>query len=139
MKERPLDESVRRGYERGLMKPFFLSGMLLSLVATASCSVRSADASLVDAAKASVKYAVQDDIDLNRYELSSVEEYGNGNTNLIQYGSNDPDELQIVGKLKGQRYWQACYTHKNPEVAGATFCYFMRRVDLKLLTAYRAK
>ena len=120
------------------MKPF-LFGLLLSLVAVASCNVRSADAPLVDAANASVKYAVQDDIDFSEYQLSSVAEFGNGNTNLIRYGSNDPYELQIVGKLKGKRYWQACYTHKNPEMAAAMSCYFMSRSDLTLLTAYRVK
>jgi hypothetical protein len=96
-------------------------------------------ASLVEAANASIRHAVQDNIDLKDYELSSVAELGNGNTDLIRYGSSEPYERQIVEQLKGRRYWQACYTHKDPEVAGAMFCYFLNRIDLTLLTAYRVK
>ena len=108
-----------------------------------SCSVErnQADQSLVAAAKASLTYATRDEagVDLENFHLSSVVQDGNGHSNQFIEGFIGPDERALIKKLRGKHYWQACYTHKDPGVAGATYCYFLNRTDLKLLAVYRLK
>lgn len=118
----------------------FVSSSLCTLLLVA-CSGRGAhdEQALVEAANASVHYAVRDKVDLRTYQLKSVHEFGNGNSDLWEYNPVHPYEVAVARRLKGKRYWQACYTHKNPEMASATFCYFLDRKDLTLLAIYRAK
>lgn len=93
----------------------------------------------MSAANASIKFAVQDKVDLKSYHLSSVIEFENGISNLFEHNSSHPYDIEVRQRLKGKIYWQACYTHKDPEVAGAMFCYFLNSEDLALLAAYRLK
>ncbi|BCT93598.1 hypothetical protein LYSHEL_26230 [Lysobacter helvus] len=121
--------------------PLSLSLSLCTLLAV-SCSGGGAHEAqaLVEAAEASVQYAVRDKVDLRTYQLKSVHEFGNGNSDLWVYGvPRFPYELAVAQRLKGKRYWQACYTHRNPEMAAAMYCYFLDRQDLTLLAIYRVK
>ena len=97
------------------------------------------DLPIVVAAKRSVAYAKNDRVDLTQYTVLSIAEFGNAQTSVIDRKSSHDYDVAVLRKLYKQRYWEVCYGHVSPDVAGAMYCYYLDKSKYELLAAYRMK
>jgi hypothetical protein len=97
------------------------------------------DLPIVIAAKRSVAYAKSDRVDLTQYTVLSVAEFGDAQTSVIDRKSSHELDVSVLRKLYKQRYWEVCYGHVSPDVAGAMYCYYLDKSKYELLAAYRMK
>jgi hypothetical protein len=97
------------------------------------------DLPIVVAAKRSVAYAKRDRVDLTQYTVLSIAGFDNAQTSVIDRKSSHDYDVAVLRKLYKQQYWEVCYGHVSPDVAGAMYCYYLDKSEYGLLAAYRMK
>jgi hypothetical protein len=97
------------------------------------------DLPIVVAAKRSIDYAKKDRVDLAQYTVLSIAGFDNAQTSVIDRASSHELDVAVLRKLYKQQYWEVCYGHVSPDVAGAMYCYYLDKSEYGLLAAYRMK
>lgn len=115
----------------------------LMLLISAGCAGQESQAKdsfpIVTAVGKSVAHANKDGVDLREFTVLSAGEYANGRTSVIRRDSTVDFEMAILRDLQNKRYWEICYGPVEPEMVGATYCYYLDRSDYKLVSTYRVK
>lgn len=94
---------------------------------------------IVTAVGKSVAHANSDRVDLREFTVLSAGEYANGRTSVIRRDSTVDFETAILRKLQNKRYWEVCYGPVEPEMVGATYCYYLDRSSYELIADYKVK
>ena len=94
---------------------------------------------IVTAVGKSVAHANSDRVDLREFTVLSAGEYANGRTSVIRRDSTVDFEATILRKLQNKRYWEVCYGPVEPEMVGATYCYYLDRSSYELIADYKVK
>lgn len=94
---------------------------------------------IVTAVGKSVAHANSDGVDLREFTVLSAGEYANGRTSVIRRDSTVDFETAILRNLQNKRYWEVCYGPVEPEMVGATYCYYLDRSSYELIADYKVK
>ena len=94
---------------------------------------------IVTAVGKSVAHANSEGVDLREFTVLSAGEYANGRTSVIRRDSTVDFEATILRNLQNKRYWEVCYGPVEPEMVGATYCYYLDRSSYELITDYKVK
>lgn len=104
-----------------------------------ACSYAGGNNELVAAARASDRYAEKDGIDFAEDRLRSVIEFHDARTSVIDVKDTGDYSTNIKNKLKGKKYWEACYSPIDDAVVGGGRCFFLNKSDLSLVAVYRSR
>lgn len=119
---------------------FILVSVLLISVGCAGQEDREKNSfRIVAAVGKSVAHANSDGVDLHEFTILSAGEYANGRTSVIRRDSTVDFEATILRKLQNKRYWEVCYGPVEPEMVGATYCYYLDRSSYELIADYKVK
>lgn len=78
-------------------------------------------------------------VDFSQYSLQSVQLLRDGQMGTISDSESDEYISSIRKRLKGRKYWEACYMVAADMVLGAKYCYYFESSNLKYLVTYSVK
>ena len=78
-------------------------------------------------------------VDFSQYSLQSVQLLRDGQMGTISDSENDEYISSIRKRLKGKKYWEACYMVTADMVLGAKYCYYFEDGNLNYLVTYSVK
>jgi hypothetical protein len=116
--------------------------LFVSIATISSCAAGDSERLVmpaVVAAEASIGFARSDGVDLSAYSLSSINMMAFGEQKVVAQSVTSPHIERVRAALRDKIYWEACYSILSPEVVSATYCYYLEKSTLKLLTVYRTK
>lgn len=80
-----------------------------------------------------------DSVDFNQYSLKSIQMLRDGEMGTIDDSESDEYISSVRKKLRGKKYWEACYMVSADMVAGAKYCYYFKSDDLSYFATYSVK
>jgi len=83
--------------------------------------------------------AKDNSVDFSQYSLQSVRLMRDGRMGAIDDFASDEYISSIKKKLKGRKYWEACYMVTDDMVLGAKYCYYFEESNLIHLATYSVK
>lgn len=85
------------------------------------------------------RLAKANSVDFTQYSLQSVQLLRDGQMGTIGDFESDEYISSIRKKLKGKKYWEACYMVTVDMVVGAKYCYYFEDSTLNYLLTYSVK
>lgn len=78
-------------------------------------------------------------VDFSQYSIQSIQLLRDGQMGTIDDSANDEYISSVRKKLKGKKYWEACYMVSADMVAGAKYCYYFEYGNLNHFATYSVK
>ena len=78
-------------------------------------------------------------VDFSQYSLQSIQLLRDGQLGTIEDFASDAYISSIRKKLKGKKYWEACYMVTADVMIGAKYCYYFEDSNLNYLVTYSVK
>lgn len=72
-------------------------------------------------------------VDFSQYSLQSIQLLRDGQMGTISDSESDEYISSIRKRLKGKKYWEACYMVTADMVLGAKYCYYFESSNLNYL------
>lgn len=90
-------------------------------------------------ANLALDHAKKDSINLEEHSLQSIRQLRDDRQSAVHESTDTKHFSSAQEKLKGKKYWEACYRVSADLAAGAIYCYYFEDPNLNYLTAYRVK
>jgi hypothetical protein len=78
-------------------------------------------------------------VDFSQYSLQSIQLLRDGQLGTIEDFASDEYISSIRKKLKGRKYWEACYMVTADVMIGAKYCFYFEDSNLNYLVTYSVK
>lgn len=78
-------------------------------------------------------------VDFSQYSLQSIQLLRDGQLGTIGDSEGDEYISSFRKKLKGKKYWEACYMVVSDMMVGAKYCYYFEDGSLNYMTTYSVK
>lgn len=78
-------------------------------------------------------------VDFSQYSLQSIQLLRDGQLGTIGDSEGDEYISSFRKRLKGKKYWEACYMVVADRVVGAKYCYYFEDGSLNYMTTYSVK